>query len=152
MKKIATEKKAKDYLVAIRIRSAINASSKVKQILDRLGLRKKLCMAVFDNKADMEGQLKEVKDYVTYGIITEDFLKEVLDKRGELYKGRLTDSKSNYQFRRVINVGGKKYKPYIRLHPPIGGFERKGIKKPYATGGALGDRKDRIKELITKML
>ena len=43
-------------------------------------------------------------------------------------------------------------KQFFRLHPPIGGFERKGIKKPYSIGGALGYRKEKINNLIKKML
>lgn len=39
-----------------------------------------------------------------------------------------------------------------RLQPPRGGFERKGTKKPFIKGGALGDRKDKINDLIQKMM
>jgi large subunit ribosomal protein L30 len=43
-------------------------------------------------------------------------------------------------------------KPFFRLKPPTGGFERKGIKQPYSVGGALGYRGKEINILIKKML
>lgn len=39
-----------------------------------------------------------------------------------------------------------------RLHPPRGGYERKGIKLPFSIGGVLGYRKEKINDLIKKML
>ena len=65
--------------------------------------------------------LKKVKDYVTYGTVSEKLAKE---------------------------YGVKKT---VHLHPPRGGFERKGIKVPYTTGGALGNRRDKMSDLIIKM-
>ncbi len=38
------------------------------------------------------------------------------------------------------------------LHPPRGGFERKGIKTPYSRGGVYGNRADKINELAEKMI
>jgi len=43
-------------------------------------------------------------------------------------------------------------KHMFRLNPPTGGHERKGIKKPYALGGALGYRGKEINELIGRMI
>ena len=40
----------------------------------------------------------------------------------------------------------------VHLHPPRGGFERKGIKTPFVSGGALGDRKEKINDLIKRMI
>ena len=42
-------------------------------------------------------------------------------------------------------------KPF-RLNPPRGGFERKGIKVSFNSGGALGYRGEKINSLIKKML
>ncbi len=39
-----------------------------------------------------------------------------------------------------------------RLCPPRKGYGRKGIKMPYSLGGATGDRKEKINELITRMV
>ena len=40
----------------------------------------------------------------------------------------------------------------MHLHPPRGGFERKGIKKTFRQGGAQGHRGEKINDLIRKML
>ena len=39
----------------------------------------------------------------------------------------------------------------FRLHPPKGGFERRGIKKTFKEGGVLGYRGKEIIKLIEKM-
>ena len=43
-------------------------------------------------------------------------------------------------------------KRFFRLTPPLKGFERGGIKKPFSLGGALGYRKDNINDLIKRMI
>ena len=43
-------------------------------------------------------------------------------------------------------------KAYFRLMPPVKGFARQGIKKPFSMGGALGYRKDKINDLIKRMI
>ena len=43
-------------------------------------------------------------------------------------------------------------KPVFRLRPPKKGYERVGIKKPFSVGGALGYRKEKINELLEKMI
>lgn len=46
----------------------------------------------------------------------------------------------------------KKIKNYFRLNSPRKGFERKGIKKPFSIGGALGYRGSKINDLIKRMI
>jgi len=145
-------KSEKAYVAAVKIRSAINANAKVKGILHRLGLRKKLTLVVFKDTPSLIGQLREVKDYVTYGEIDKPFLEKLVEARGKEYKGRLADSKHKFQRQRFLLVKGKRIKPYFALHPPRGGFERGGIKKPYSRTGALGDRGKEIVKLIERML
>ena len=43
-------------------------------------------------------------------------------------------------------------KSFFKLNPPVKGFERKGIKVPFAQGGVVGYRKDKIKDILTRML
>ena len=141
-----------NYLAVIKLRSGINASDKAKGILYRLRLRKKNTMVIFKNTPDILGQLKQVKDFVTYGEIDDAMLGKIISKRGQEFKGRLTDSKEKVKYAKHITINKKHYKPYFALHPPVGGFERKGIKKGFAQGGALGSRGPKIKELIERML
>jgi 50S ribosomal protein uL30 len=142
----------KEYLAVVKIRSAISADAKIKGILDTLKLRKKLAMAVFKNTPDMQGQLMQIKDYVAYGEIDEAFFEKIIEKRGKEFKGRLTDSKQKVEYKSFFKFKGKLYKSHFHLHPPIGGFERKGIKHGFSQGGALGNRKEKIAELLERML
>ena len=43
-------------------------------------------------------------------------------------------------------------KLFFKLRPPEGGFERKGVKHPFSMGGVLGYRKEKINELLMRML
>ncbi len=123
----------KKYAV-ILVRGRIGLSHEEKKTLDLLGLyRKNYCVIVPATKS-YEGMIQKVKDYITYGEINEETLKLLQEKKQEM------DKKKN------------KPKRFYRLAPPIGGFERKGIKKSYKEGGALGYRGEKINELIKKML
>lgn len=154
---------AENKLAVILIRGTISASPDVVKTLDLLRLRKKNACVVVDNTEVNKGMLQRVKDYTTYGLVDEVFFKEMIDKRGELIgKDKVSESKTDsakiakeyFSGKLKLREFTEKYqlKPFFRLHPPIGGFERKGIKMPFAKGGVLGNRGEEIKELISKML
>ena len=115
-------------IAVIRIRGDAGVRSDIKNTLQRLKLTDKNNCVLLKETPDMLGMLKKVKDYITWGKIDDATKKELITKRG--------------------NEGTTVF----RLHPPRGGFERKGIKKTYRIGGVLGDRKEKINELIIKML
>ena len=112
-------------IAIIRIRSAIRASQPVRDTLQNLSLaRTNYCVVIEDSPVN-RGMIAKVKDFVTWGDI-DDETKAALKAKTE--------------------------KKYVRLHPPRGGFERKGIKKHFSIGGALGERKEKINDLVKKML
>lgn len=108
----------------ILIRGTIGANQDIKDTLKMLNLHKKNNCAILENNPVNSGMLKKVKDYTTFGEITKE-TEEALTKR-------------------------KKNK-MITLNPPKGGFERKGTKKNYTDGGALGKR-DNMDKLLQKMM
>ena len=120
-----TETKGK--IAAILIRGLIDLRQDVKDTLRMLNLQKKNACVILEDNAVNRGMLKKVENYITFGEITEETLKELQEKRP-------TETK------------------YYSLHPPRGGFERRGIKKPYNLKGALGNRGEKINDLIKKML
>ena len=151
-------------LAVILVRGLIGTSPDVKKTLELLRLKKKHSCVVIDNNEVSKGMLQKVKDYTTYGTIDEKTYIDMLNKRGELV-GQIkvsTDKKVDTVSIAKEFFAGKlklkdfesKYnlKPYFRLHPPIKGFERAGIKMPFSKKGVLGDRKEAISELIAKML
>ncbi len=137
--KIETKTKPVDIpkgkIAVILIRGLINMTGKVVDTLSMLRLRKKHTCVVLENNPTNIGMLKKVKDYVTYGEIDDATLKELVSKRGK----------------EDPNNKGKT-KPFFALHPPVGGFERKGIKKAFTQKGVLGYRGAKINDLIKKML
>ena len=115
-------------LAVILIRGRIGFHYDVKHTLDLLKLQKKHTCVIIEDNASNKGMLQKVKDAVTWGAIDDATLKELQEKRG-------TEGSNVYH-----------------LQSPKGGFERKGIKKPFNLGGALGNRKEKINDLIKNML
>ena len=125
-----------ENIAVIRVRGSVNTRSTVEDTLKMLRLyRRNYCVVL---SSEMMGMIKKVKDFVTYGEINDDTLKLLIEKRGEVFKGR-NDKKA-------LKHENKKFKPYFRLHPPKGGFERKGVKVGFASGGALGYRNKKIND------
>ncbi|MEM2130974.1 MAG: uL30 family ribosomal protein [Candidatus Woesearchaeota archaeon] len=130
-------------LAVIRIRGEANLRQEIKDTFKHLNLlRKNVCVLLEDTPAN-KGQLKKVKDYVTWGKVSEETEKMLFEKRGQLYKG----IRENY-----VEYNGKKYKKYFRLNMPKKGFGSKGVKYSFSVGGALGYRGDKINDLILRML
>lgn len=139
-------------IAIIRVRGAVNLRREVKDTLNLLRLyRKNFCVVVEGNPSLM-GMIKKVKDYVTYGEIDDATYKELVEKRGEEYKGREKDAKGRIEYKKFILIDGKKIKAFFRLNPPKKGFGRKGIKVSYKVHGALGYRADKINDLLKRMI
>lgn len=127
-------KKVPMYAVVL-VRGLINSNLKVRDTLYMMRLRRKnVCVVIEKNPSNL-GMLHKAKDYVTWGEIDDDTLKQLIDKRSE----------KNPE-------DPKRTKPYFRLNAPRKGFGRKGIKMPFSVGGALGYRGEKINDLIKRML
>ena len=144
-------KEASGRVAIVLVRGMVRVSQPVKDTLAMLRLNRKNHCSVISMNAVYRGMLKKVKDYVTWGEISDELYKELISKRGEEYKGRTSDSKQKYTFK-TIEFEGKKYKPYFRLNPPKKGFGRKGVKMAFKLGGALGYRGDKMADLVMRML
>lgn len=112
-------------IAIILVRSIINVHPDVRETLDKLKLRRKNACVIYPETPSLQGMLRVVKDFVTWGEISGDVEKKLSDKM----KGNV-----------------------CHLHPPRGGYGRNGIKKSFTQGGALGDRKDKINNLIEGMI
>ena len=153
-------------IAIIRIRGNVGVKKEIKDTLNMLHLyRKNYCSLILNTKSNI-GMLNLIKDYVTWGEVDEETCKLLLEKRGRLYGNKkLLESyikeKINLSFNDFIKefMEGKKelkdipgLKKFFRLNPPLKGFERKGIKIPFSLGGALGYRKEKINDLIRRMV
>ena len=126
-------------IAIIRIHGKVGLRKGIKETLTNLRLYNKHTCIVVPNKPVFIGMITKIKDYITWGEINEQTLRELLLKRGRVAgKKQLKD------------VPG--CKPFFKLMPPRGGYERGGTKQPYSLGGSLGYRKDKINDLILKMI
>lgn len=151
--KKASKKESAGRLAVILIRSRTQITRNILDTLDMLKLLKRNVCVVVDDTPAMRGMVDKVKDYVTFGTLSDDMYEQLIQKRAEEYCGRLSDSKDLIKYdSRYIEHNGKRYKCFFRLSPPRKGYGRKGIKSPFAVGGALGNRHEKINDLIERML
>ncbi len=135
----------------IRIRGKISISPKIAKTFQMLGLDRINSMSIWPETKQSLKMIKIVENHATFGTISEEMIKKVITKRGKPLEGKLDTEKAIQGL-----LEGKKTKEInlrnqFRLSPPKKGFDRKGIKKPFSLGGALGNRKN-MDELIEKML
>ena len=138
-------------MAVVLIRGMVRSPHFVHKTLAALNLHRINHAVVLADTPELQGMVVKVKDYVTWGEITDETFAKLLSTRGELYQGRLQDSKKKYNYR-VLKINGKAYKPYFRLNPPLKGFGRKGIKVAYSVSGGLGYRGAAINDLVKRML
>lgn len=152
-------------LAAIRIRGTMGLSNDKRDTLNLLRLFNKNYCVVLDNNPNYIGMLTKAKDYITWGEINEEIFSLLLKERGRIAGNKRFMEK--YLKEKNFDVDGfvkdffanKKslkdipgLKRFFRLKPPLHGFERGGIKKPFSLGGVLGYRKDKINDLIKRMI
>ncbi len=138
-------------IAIVLVRGPVGVMYDVKHTLKMLRLTHKNFCVVVDDSLILQGMLKKIKDYVTWGTISQEVYDKLVASRGEEYKGRTTDRKEKYTYK-FDTINNKKYKPYFRLQAPRKGFGRKGIKIPFTLGGALGNRAEKINDLLERMI
>ena len=116
-------------IAVIRIRGQVGLNKEVKETLHRLRLRKKYVCVAFDKPTEAQlGMIKNLRNFISYGEISEDTYKQLVEKRGK------KDTEGNL-------------KPFFRLHPPRGGANTKF----HAPKGILGENKE-MDKLLLRML
>lgn len=139
-------------IAIIRIRGGIRVKKEIKDTLGMLHLYNQNCCVVVEDRPNILGMIKKIKDYVTYGEVDDSTLKLLFEKKGEEFKEKIEDRKGKIKYNKFIIYNNKKYRKYFRLNPPKKGFGRKGIKKSFSKGGALGYRRSKINDLIIRMV
>lgn len=116
-------------IAVIRIKGKVKIRKEIEETLKRLGLKKKYSCVILENpKSEESGMIEKVKNFVAFGEINQETFKKLVEAREKFSKS----------------------KKYFRLHPPRGGIESK---KNFGTGkGVLGDNKNKINDLIERML
>lgn len=135
----------------IRLRGKVGVRKDIDYTLKLLRLHRKMhCVLMPENKVN-DGMIKKVKDYVTWGKISDDMLKILILKRGRKQGNkRLSKEEAEVVFNDVKEGRKISIKPVFRLTPPSGGF-KKSIKY-HLPKGELGYRGEKINDLLKKMV
>ncbi len=139
--------------VVIRIRGAVKARRDMKDTLVMLKLHRKNHCVLLNETDSIKGMLQKAKDYITWGAISDEMLQRLIEKRGrKLGDVRLSKGEAKNMFEQIKKSGKVSdiIKPVFRLTPPSGGFKN-SIKQHYPRG-ELGNRKEKINELLEKMI
>jgi len=152
-------------LIAIlRVRGPVKIKKDIEKSMSLLRLTRANHCVLYTDSAYLKGSLRKMKDYVTWGEISEEILSKLLLKRGYVYSAENKllnfsqvfekDSKKVISdiFNEKKTIKELKVKPLFRLKPPSKGYDRKGIKKTFVEGGVLGYRKEKINNLLKRMI
>ena len=153
-------------IAVLRIRGEVGVRDQIKQAMNLMKLHRKNRVILLKNTQSNVGMINKVKDYCTFGEVDAELVKELLEKRGRTAGNKqLTadylkkEAKTDFYSLSKALVEGKAslkdipgLKRYFKMHPPVGGFERGGVKHPFAAGGALGYRGKEMSKLTQKMI
>jgi large subunit ribosomal protein L30 len=116
--------------VVVRIRSSINSSDRMRNTLKKLRLIKPQSCVIVPDTPVIKGMLTKVQHLITWG--------EVDAQTKEVLQAHKTKKQTKI--------------PSFALHPPRGGYGRKGVKLPFKSGGATGYRGADINKLLSRMV
>jgi len=152
-------------IAAIRVRGSVHVREEIETTLRLLRLTRANHLVLLPEKEDTIRMLKKAKDYITWGEINKETLEKLLEKRAKLPGNKkLTPeylkkhsiksfSELAEKLQKELKILEKlNIKPVFRMRPPSKGYERRGIKKSFVVGGALGYRGKQINNLIERML
>lgn len=138
-------------ILVIRISGMVEIPNTVQETLDRMRLRRKYCAILLNESKETDKLLDSVRNFVAFGTINEETLTKLLTARG------VSKDKKKLDVKHVVEQLAKKrdlsdigVKPFFRLHSPRGGIDTKrhfGVAK-----GVLGNNKEKINELVGRML
>jgi len=137
-------------ITIIRISGQVNLNEDVAETMYRMRIRRKYACAIIDETAENLGMLKKVRNFVAYGKTDKAVLIELIEKRGQVIdkKAKIDAEKTADMILKNKNFDGTNIKPFFRLHPP-----RKGINsRQHFPKGVLGDNKEKINNLLRRML
>ncbi|MBL7169704.1 MAG: 50S ribosomal protein L30, partial [Candidatus Aenigmarchaeota archaeon] len=115
-------------------------------------------------KPEFLGMLQKAKDWITWGKVDKETVVKLFESRGMLTGRRKLDEKMLKKLTKYDSFGkfaddlmkGKvklkdypEIKPVFRLNPPKHGY--KATRLPYPRGD-LGNRKEKINELLERMI
>ena len=153
-------------IAVIRLSGDTGIKKEIRDTFKLLRLYNKYTCIILPSSQNFLGMIQKINEFVTWGEINKDTFILLLEKRGKITKKEKFSEKylkekakiSLDDFADQFIKMKKEFKDipglknFFKLCPPRGGFEKNGIKKQFSLGGALGYRKEKINELIVRML
>lgn len=152
-------------LAVVRIRGTIGPRKDVKDTLSMLNIKRPYNATLIPSTPTYLKMLKKSKDWITWGPVSKETVLSLLRKRGKVSNERkLTDdytkkflgfdsidelATSIYECKVFLNKLGMK--PLFGLRPPTKGFKR-STKRQFKAQGELGDRGEKINDLLRRMI
>ncbi len=137
-------------ILAIRISGLVEIPKAVNESLFRFRLRKKYTAVLVKPTENNMKILKRLRNNIAYGTISNEGIKILLEKRGKSFDKKKIDAAKVVEQLEKKDLQDLGVKPWFRLHPPRGGIESK-VHFPIRKG-VLGDNKEKIEELMRRML
>lgn len=151
-------------IAIVRVRGSARMSKDLKKTLEIMNLKHCNNLALLKESPGAKAMIQKVKDFTAFGEINAGTMELLLEKRARLAGEKRIDEKflkakkfsSKKELAQAIIAGKASLKELgikkiFRLNAPRKGFERKGVKKQFSLGGALGYRGEKINELIQRM-
>jgi large subunit ribosomal protein L30 len=150
--------------IAIRVRGHSKVNHDIEDCMQMMRLNRINHAVLLPENDYSKGMLQKSKDYITWGEVSADTVKQLVESRGRMMGDKpITDADvqkagmaSVADFVAKVASGDFKYgelegvKPLFRLSPPRKGYG--GNKRTYKVGGALGYRGSEINDLVVRML
>jgi large subunit ribosomal protein L30 len=149
-------------IAIIRLRGRVKVKKVINNTMEMLKLKSVNNCVVIPETETYIGMVNKIKDYVTYGTISKEIFEKMLLKWGRIEGNkRITDAylkEKKYTVDKLFQDLGKSkvklrdigIKIPFRLHPPRKGL--KSIKKPFSMKGDLGNRNEKINDLLERMI
>ena len=136
-------------LAVIRVRGSVNESADVRKTFDLLKLTRTNQCVLHNKEKSIEGMLNVVQRFITWGEINDETLEKMIYKRGRMPGDERVEKKDAKAIAKQVKEKKAKIKPVFRLGPPSGGHKSTKLHFPK---GALGNRGDKINELLKRMI
>jgi large subunit ribosomal protein L30 len=141
-------------IAIVRVRGIRNMDPRIKKTMELLRLNKPNHCVLIDDSPQNQGMLNVIKDYATFGPVSEETVYRLLLKRGTKGASLLRDVAKEADIKKAAAdvSSGKKVADYadpvFRLPPPSKGY--KDIRRSYPQGD-LGKRSE-MDTLLKRMI
>ena len=137
----------------VRVRGEVGLKKEIRDTMNMLRLNRVNHCVIIPQDPVTNGMIRKVKDWVTWGEVSDAVLEKLIAARGRLKGDNPVDKDGVKKALEIIKKEGRMtktdIKPVLRLSPPKKGYVE--IKQAYPRG-ALGYRGEKINDLLMRMI